>query len=262
MNDFIGKLEFWQAMALLGAINIPILIIIFGAKPYIKIGRHFLFGMGHRKVKPGESPHEHCPHQGDIAFIQVRTIEVASKAVTIDLSTKLDTLMAFVEEKLVAIKSLLVNNYSQLLQSRIAEPKNVTAHEDYNAYVFLVETVLFRILKDLIKAAIKQNSLEKKSETEFNAYVEAKFKFLYEKGSEFMDAHYLGEKMVLSREELRVSVFQLKDKFEDLCREGFYEARRIMRDKEAEKQKLWDELFGYTEQVMGKNFNNTSIIKK
>ena len=114
MIEFLNKFEFFQLLIFLSMIVSTLLVVVLWGRPYIKVGKTFIFdiGISDRGRAP---PHANCPYRIDFKRTMIKTIEIISKHDDIKYREIINTQMAIVDEQLVIIKSKILNTYSNLL---------------------------------------------------------------------------------------------------------------------------------------------------
>ena len=259
MTDSTKVDNLWAVVAKFGSNEIVLITIavvmclalfVLITKPNIKIGSNYIvFGPRKRGKLP---PHASCPYCIDFFHVIAKTTEIVTKICYLENITVIERQMEYAEQKIVAVKSLLMQNYAAMLIER-TKSNNVTAHDDYIVYNRLVELMLREDIKSFIKQSLINDDLLELSETEFKVYVKEKYESLYQIGSQFMDVWYISNKIQISREELRVSVFKLKDKFSELVFDVFSKSISIMHELIREKSILQKELENYCQRVIGVN---------
>ncbi len=244
----ISKYGSNEVVTLLVVIALCLMLFVIVTKPSIKIGSNYIsFGQKRRGKSP---PHATCPYCIDFFHVITKTTEIVTKICYLENITIVERQMDYVEQKILAIKSMLMQNYAQLLQEKI-KASNVTAHDDYLSYNRLVESMLREDIKDFIKRSLINDDFLNFSETEFRVYVREKSEFLYQVGSQFMDVWYISNKMQVSREELRVSVVKFKDRFYELVTDVFSRSVTVMNELLREKDALQEEADSFYEKVIG-----------
>ncbi len=264
MVEFLSKFEFWQLMTVLLIILITLLIIIFLGKPYIKIGKSFVFALGTQKGGK-TSPHEKCPHNIDFKKTVVKTIEVMSVYSNIKYQETLKAQMSAVEEQLIISRSAMLNTYGKLLMPHIKDSKNVTSHEDYKAFATLVDLIMCRDVKELMITAFKQNHIDKMTDNEFKEYAEKKAIILYELTSQFFDNFYCSDKMEVSREEIREAYDENKEDYLKMAYNMFKQAREIAIESNQRLEEQLEKLYDFYETTVGVSFEESkteTTIKK
>lgn len=267
MTDSTKIDNLWAVMARFGSNEIVVLLIaivmclalfILVTRPRLKIGSNYIsFGS---KKRGKRALHASCPYCIDFFHVIAKTTEIVTKICYLENITVVERQMDYVEQKIVAVKSLLMQNYAAMLIEK-TKSNNVTAHDDYIVYNRLVESMLREDIKGFIKRSLINDDLLDFSETEFKVYVKEKFEYLYQIGSQFMDVWYISNKMQISREELRVSVYRLKDKFSELVFDVFGRSVSIMHELIREKSALQTELEKYCQRVVGVNSEKIQIEK-
>lgn len=250
MVDFLSKFEFWQLITVLFILVVTLLIVIFFGKPYIKIGKSFVFGMG---VQKGAkiSPHAKCPHNIDFRKTMMKTIEVMSVYHNIKYQEVLKSQMSAVEEQLIIARSAMLNTYSRLLMPHIKDSQNVTSHEDYKAYVTLVDLVMNRDVKELMITAFKQNRIDEMRDSEFQEYVHQKAVILYELTSQFFDNNYCSDKMEVSREEIRIAYDEVRESYYKMAYKMFEQGREIALEAKKKMDLQLYNLYDFYETTVG-----------
>jgi hypothetical protein len=257
MIDSTNVQNVWTVLARLGSNEIALLVLVIVAclilfviitKPNLKIGSNYI-SFGSRK-RGKRSPHTVCPYNIDFFHVITKTTEIVTKICYLEHIIMVERQIDYVEQKIVNIKTLLMQNYASFLNSRTADD-NVTAHEDYIVYTRLVDSMLREDIKSFIKRTLINDDLLDMSDTEFRVYVKEKGEYLYQIGSQFMDTWYISNKMLISREELRKSVFLLKDKFNEIISDIFSHAVTILYEVNTEKIDLQKELENFCEKVIG-----------
>jgi hypothetical protein len=242
------------AQIIIGFLAIVIILTIFIliTKPSIKLGNNFIsFGQDKLSKKYALGmPHSSCIHNVDFCHIVTKTSELVTRMCYIDFKECIDRQMTYVDEKMSTVKSLMLNNYSKLLKTKITNVQ-VIAHEDYVTYHRLVESMLHEDIKNVIKQSFANDNFDQLSTSEFEVYINDKFEYIYQVGSEFMDIWYISGKMNISREELRQSVLLLKTKMFQVCVDVYEKAIKILEEKEERKKELQDELDSFFEKIVG-----------
>lgn len=257
MTDSTKVQNVWSVLSKLGSNEIALLVLVIVAclilfimvtKPSLKIGSNYIsFGSRKRGKRP---PHAVCPYSIDFFHVITKTTEIVTKICYLEHIIMVERQMDYVEQKIVNIKSLLMQNYANFLNSRTADD-NVTAHEDYIVYTRLVDSMLREDIKSFIKRALINDDLLDMSDTEFRVYVKEKSEYLYQIGSQFMDTWYISNKMLISREELRKSVILLKDRLNEIISDIFNHAVTILYEVDQEKTDLQKDLEIFCEKVIG-----------
>jgi len=224
-------------------------IFVLITNPIIKTGKNsfILFNSQRRSNK---SPHVSCPYNIDFFHIVTKTTEIVTKICYLENIELIDRQMAYVEQKLLIIKSVMMQNYAKLLYEKLGS-NNVTAHEDYILYNRLVQSMLREDIKVYIKQSLLNDDFINMSDTEFKVYLNDKFEYLYQIGSQFMDIWYISARMTISREELRVSVELLKSKLADILSDVYNKAIVIINEVDKEKESLKKELDNFCIKIIG-----------
>ena len=244
----ISKYGSNEVVTLLVVFAICLMLFVVITKPSIKIGSNSISFGQRRRGKT--ATHTTCPFSIDFFHVITKTTEIVTKICYLENITIVERQMDYVEQKVLAVKSMLMQNYAQLLQEK-TKAANVTAHDDYLCYNRLVESMLREDIKDFIKRSLINDDVLNFSETEFRVYVREKSEFLFQVGSQFMDVWYISNKMQISREELRVSVVKLKDRFYEIVTDVFSRSISIMNELLLEKDALQEEADSFYEKVIG-----------
>jgi ubiquinone biosynthesis protein Coq4 len=253
MWGFFAHLGPIQVTAMVLVIAIVLMIIILVTKPTIKIGSN---SISFRKRLDDEDDeklpaHATCIHNVDFCHIVSKTTEIVTKLCYIDHIDRVEKQMSYVEEKMTTVKSMLLDNYSMLLRSKIKDSTSITAHEDYITYHRLVESMLREDVKSFIKRSIYEENFEDLTDTEFKVFVNEKFDYMYQIASEFMDIWYISNKMLITRDEIKMSALQLRPKFLDLCFDVYSRAIRWFQEQQKEKDSLRKELDDFYYKIVG-----------
>jgi hypothetical protein len=247
MIDSVKTQNFWTVLSKFGSneivtlsIVIVLLLILFiiVTKPTVKVGSVYIsFGLFKRRVV-------------DFSHVIEKTTEIVTKICYLENITVVERQMDYVEQKIVAVKSLLMQNYALLLfeKTKIA---NITAHEDYITYSRLIESMLREDIKGFIKRSLINEDFLELSETELKYFAKENFEYLYQIGSQFLDTWYISNKMQISREELRVSTVNLKDKLYEILYNVFSRSISQLEELMREKKMMQEELDIFYEKVIG-----------
>jgi len=249
---FLTSVGTIQSIIIFFIIVFILTVFILITKPSFKFGNFVIsFGQNKSQNKSIEMSHSSCSHNIDFCHVVTKTAEIVTKMCYIDLKECIDRQMSYVDERLTIIKSILLNNYSKILKSKIQIDKQVIVHEDYITYHRLVESMLFEDIKNSIRQSFANDNFDQLSDVEFNMYINEKFLYIYQIGDEFMDMWYIGNKMLISREELKESVLLLKAKLYDIFVDTYEKAVKVLEEKEDRKIKLQDELDIFFEKIVG-----------
>jgi hypothetical protein len=254
MWGFFAHLGPIQVTAMFTVVAIVLMIIILITKPTIKIGANSISfkKRSDNEIEEGQLPaHATCIHNIDFCHIVSKTSEIVTKLCYIDYISRVERQMSYVEEKITTVKSMLLDNYSKMLKSKVKDLTSITAHEDYITYHRLVESMLREDVKGFIKQSISEDVFDSLTDTEFKVFVNEKFEYLYQTASEFMDIWYISSKMLISRDEVKLSVLSLRPKFLDLCFDVYSRAIRWSQDQQKEKDFLRKELDDFYEKIVG-----------
>jgi hypothetical protein len=232
------------------AVIVILTIFILITKPCLKLGNNSIsFGQKSNKNVSGLL-HSSCIHNIDFCHIVTKTSELVTRICYIDFKECIDRQMTYVDEKMSTVKSAMLNNYARLLKTK-TNCVQIIAHEDYVTYHRLVESMLHEDVKNVIKQSFVNDNFDQLSTSEFEAYINDKFEYIYQTGNEFMDIWYVSGKMLISREELRQSVLLLKPKMFQICNDLYEKAIKILEEKEERKKELQDELDNFFEKIVG-----------
>jgi len=261
MWGFFAHIGPIQITAMFLVIAIALMIFVLITKPTIKIGSNSIsFKKKTDKSEEDDEKklpaHATCFHNIDFCHIVSKTTEIVTKLCYIDYIDRVDKQMSYVEEKMSTVKSILLDNYSKLLRIKVKDSTSITAHEDYITYHRLVESMLREDVKEFIKRSISEESFEDLTDTEFKVFVNEKFEYLFQIASEFMDIWYISSKMLISRDEVKMSVLSLKSKFLDLCFDVYSRAIRWGQEQQKEKDLLRKELDDFYEKIVGTKRTN------
>jgi hypothetical protein len=215
-----------------------LILFIIVTKPTVKVGSVYIsFGLFKRRAV-------------DFSHVIEKTTEIVTKICYLENITVVERQMDYVEQKIVAVKSLLMQNYALLLfeKTKIA---NITAHEDYITYSRLIESMLREDIKGFIKRSLINEDFLELSETELKYFAKENFEYLYQIGSQFLDTWYISNKMQISREELRVSTVNLKDKLYEILYNVFSRSISQLEELMREKKMMQEELDIFYEKVIG-----------
>lgn len=247
MSDSIKTQNLWTVLSKFGSseivmlsIVIVLLLILFIVitKPTIKIGSVYIsFGLFKRRVV-------------DFFHVIEKTTEIVTKICYLENITVVERQMDYVEQKIVAVKSLLMQNYATLLSEK-TKIANITSHDDYIIYNRLIESMLREDVKGFIKHSLINEEFLELSETELKYFAKENFEYLYQIGSQFMDTWYISNKMQISREDLRASTVLLKDKLYEILYNVFSRSIAQLQELMHEKKMMQEELDVFYETVIG-----------
>lgn len=258
MADSASTHNVWTVLSKLGSSEIALLVVlaiaclilfVITTKPNLKIGSNYIsFGARRRGKRP---PHAVCPYNIDFYHVIAKTTEIVTKMCYLEHIIMVERLMDYVEQKLINIKSLMLQKYADVLNSRTPDD-NVTAHEDYIVFTRLVKSMLNEDIKSFIKRALINDDFLDMSDTDFRIYVREKIEYFFQLSSQFMDTWYISTKMLISREELRKLIVPLiKEQLGDVISDIFNHAVTAQYEINAEKNDLQEELDHFCEKIIG-----------
>jgi len=252
---FLTSMGLVQVVLAFFVVIVILTIFILITKPCLKFGNNVISFYNKKAEKEEKDktvlgPHAACIHNIDFCHIVTKTAELVTKMCYIDFKECLDRQMTYVDEKMSTVKTAMLNNYSKLLKTKVNH-EQIIAHEDYITYHRLVESMLHEDIKNVIKQSFANDNFDQLSSSEFDAYINDKFEYIYQVGNEFMDIWYISSKMKISREELRQSVLLLKPKFFQICVDIYERAIKVLQEKEDRKKGLQDELDNFFEEIVG-----------
>lgn len=255
---FLTSMGLVQVVLAFFVIVVILTIFILITKPCLKIGNNVISFHNKKEKEEKEvknnktnlGAHAACIHNIDFCHIVTKTAELVTKMCYVDFKECIDRQMTHVDEKMSTVKTAMLNNYAKLLKTKINNDQ-IIAHEDYITYHRLVESMLHEDIKNVIKQSFTNDNFDQLSSSEFDAYINDKFEYIYQVGNEFMDIWYISSKMKISREELRQSVLLLKPRFFQICVDIYAKAIKILQEKEERKKELQDELDNFFEEIVG-----------
>jgi len=258
-----GSKNIWDVMTNMDAMQIILVLVVAAliffifvliTKPCIKIGKNSFILFGSQRAK--KTPHSICPYNIDFFHVVTKTTEIVTKICYLENIESIERQMAYVEQKLLIIKSAMMQNYARLLHEKL-QSNNVTAHEDYITYNRLVQTMLREDIKMYVKRSLLNDDFVNMSDTEFRVYLKDKFEYLFQIGSQFMDVWYISTKMHISREELRRSVETLKNSLIEVMIDIYNKAIVIINEIDKEKENLKKDLDNFCVKIVGIHTDNT-----
>ncbi|MBF0555643.1 MAG: hypothetical protein HQK96_14025 [Nitrospirae bacterium] len=244
--EFLEKFHFGQISSLLVLITCLFLLVCIALKPTVKIGK-FCFSVGkNRKI-----PHLDCPFSSDFFHVVSKTTELVTRMCYLENVVKLDKQMSYVEEKFIIIKSILMNNFSELLLEKINT--GVPVSDDYQIYERYIDSLLNDEIKKRVRVSFINNGFVDLSDTEFRVYVKDKCNYFFDLSVQTVDRWYISGKMVVPREEVKASVFRLKYSFTDFAFDIYSNAVRVIKETETEKDRMKKELENFCLKIIGKD---------
>lgn len=222
-------LAWFLALPLAVQIMLSVLAVI-GVVALAFLGK-FSIQMGGPKISFGRSRRRNC---GDCILLMMSKRERYEVSRDRIMNSILKDQMNVAEQKLLAVKSLLLSSYRDTLRERRDGDPNVDEeNKQYRLYQGVLGNALMSV-KDEIRRSFKENGFVDLSGTDYSLYVKDKVATLTAIGRDHVIDLYPYSGMVVTVEDRIKNLDKIAPVLEDICFEMFQKAKDI--DKEALRQ--------------------------
>jgi len=249
---FLG-MSFWQRMSLVGAVGAVIVAVIL----LVLFRKNIKFSLKRGELNLSDRKDNKATEV--IMEVFTRTLDTAVKSSSIKLKGILSDQMNYLDEKLLLIEDILLNTFRKELAEK-TEGATVISHQEYLFFYSLVSLLKEEMKRD-IRAIFIRNNFSSYSEEEFSEYIKEKNQWIITRVNMFLRDMYPSDKMVVSFEELEVSLIKSYEEINSILNQVFKKAVSISKEHYATIDKMQSELESYMTSL-GIDFKPTNIAKK
>lgn len=134
--------------------------------------------------------------------------------------------MNFFDEKMVEVKTLMVDEFATLLSKKLTKPSTVRVEQEFRTYKMLVDLMLESIKVHIFKKSMEVNHLDSKSIEEWDSFVDRKINLIFASAKTFLDDNY-PEDVLVDRNELDDLNDRLYNRIRTLFVLAFRHAREV-----------------------------------
>ena len=134
--------------------------------------------------------------------------------------------MNFFDEKMVEVKTILVDEFASILAKKLSKPSTVRVEQEFRTYKMLVDLMLESIKINIIKKSMEANHLDSKSVEEWETFIDRKINLIFAAAKTFLDDNY-PEEVLVDRNELDDLNDRLYNKIRTLFVAAFRHAREV-----------------------------------
>jgi len=198
----------------------------------------FSIQMGGPKISFGRSRKRNC---GDCILLMMSKRERYEVSRARIMNNILKDQMNVAEQKLLAVKSLILSSYRDTLKERReGDPDIDEENKQYRLYQGVLGNALISV-KDEVRRSFKENGFVDLSGTEYSLYVKDKVATLTAIGRDHVTDLYPYSGMTVTVEDRIKNLETIAPTLEDICFEMFQKAKDIEKDALRQLNKLNDE---------------------
>jgi len=233
---FLKSFAFWQSLTYVISVAAILLVFVVITKPNIKFLNFSLSFFNKR----GELP----------LFLQFKS-DLEKKIYFIEYIGVMKAQMKKVDAMLQKVKNMLMENYSELLESRVSEQDTAT-HTDYLSYEAHVEVMLFIRVRDKVRELIldEEIAIPDMSSEGFEKFVQDTAMAWYDVGKGYLDLFY-GKGHVINRDELRDFNYELTPELERCSRELLRDVKTIEIDMKKKVLEMKEQIREKEKEILG-----------